>query len=778
MTVPFIEQVTASPRLAELRQEGRERQAAATGPTAIPKMQKTVITAGEADYLRTQALNIIQNGGSEEDVAKFFELEGHQMPPRIQPTRDVEAPSLTRGLAMNALQGITFGFGDEAMGSLLGILTGEGARGGIETYRKELEAFAKARPGVSLPTQIVGGLLTGAAVFRGISTAGKAVAGQVARRVGGRATAATAETALGLTPAAASLGAKAVQGAATAGAAGTIAGAGFADVELDPNAPLSEVAKEVILGTAISSAAGAALGAGLGATLVPAGTIVAAVGRPVVRAVTNWSKAIQARLPGIGTPEMHARELLARALSEDGVNLQTALRNLSSLERTTGTAITVADLGGEALLALGRSAAGQRSPAAQRLVEALTVRQGEQATRLSAGLVGRIFRDGKRGLGNSYATEEALITARETASTPLYTQAHQSMATVTARMRQLLGNKTFREAYRRGRTIANEEDLAGVANKGALKVPKLPEKVQVAGMGEATPAIEAALEAQGIRGFPSELPVRALDYMKRGLDELITKGFKRGGMSSQRARTLRASLDDVLTEVDAQVPVYGEARAIFRGFSESRDAVRLGRDFLKKAPEIVKREVQKLRPQDRDFYRIGAAQSLYETVIRPVGETPNIARQYFGGSLFGRPNINAQRLRALFVDAPEVADDFMRQVAAETRLSHTATRTLGAAPSVGVQKVEQGLEGAAPPTVRASVGVAALNLLRTEAIKSQTLWSRRVSDELAALFTRGLENPNEIRGLLQSISVAGERIAGRTAGKRATIELGKLGGRF
>jgi len=193
--------------------------------------------------------------------------------------------------------------------------------------------------------------------------------------------------------------------------------------------------------------------------------------------------------------------------------------------------------------------------------------------------------------------------------------------------------------------------------------------------------------------------------------------------------------------------------------------------------ELVKREVQRLRPQDRDFYRVGAAQSLYETVIRPNAETPNVARQFFGGSLFGRPNINSQRLRALFVDAPEVADDFMRQVAAETRLSHTATRTLGAAPGLGVQKAEQALEGSLP-TVRASIGVTALNVARTGILRAQTGWSRDVSDNLADIFTRGLTNPNDIRAVLQSIFAEGERIASRTAGKRVTIELGKLAGRF
>ena len=119
----------------------------------------------------------------------------------------------------------------------------------------------------------------------------------------------------------------------------------------------------------------------------------------------------------------------------------------------------------------------------------------------------------------------------------------------------------------------------------------------------------------------------------------------------------------------------------------------------------------------------------------------------------------------------------MRQVAAETRLSHTTARTLGAPAGLGVQKVEQALEGTLP-TVRASVGVTALNVARTGIVNAQTRWSRDVSDELAALFARGLENPNEMRALLQTIAIAGQRITGRTGGKRVTIELGKLAGRL
>lgn len=703
-----------------------------------PQAPRAPVDPQVYQYLRRQSLNILATGGSQQDVVRFLDLEGHKMP-EIAPTpgqEDVETPSMLRGLSMRALQGITFGFGDEAMGSLLGVLTGEGARGGIETYRKEMDAWSTQHRKLGLAAEIGGALLSGGAVARG------------ATALFGRAVASTAPT----------LSQRAVAAAAQGGLAGALSGAGHAE------GGLSERSKAALFGTVVG---GVAAG-----TLVPAARLGATVARPIVRSATRGIAALQRALPGVSTPEMQARELLARALKQDGIDVNTALKRLEDFART-GTNPTVADLGGDATMQLARDAVAQRTPAKQQLVEALLGRQGEQAGRLSGGLFQRIFRSNRMGLRNAYEAEDALVALRGQTADPLYRQAFQETVTLTPRMRQLLLHPKFAAAYRIGRNIASDEDLAGIGH--GLQVPPLPGvKALPTTSAEAAKAVGEALG----RTLPKELPVRALDYMKRGLDVVIKGGIQgnRPTLDRQAARTLRATLNEVLEEADKQVPSYAQARAVYRGFSEAKDAVELGRDFLGKAPEIVRREISKLHPSERDFYRLGAAQSLYERVSRVTSETADVARQFFGGRLFGGKSLQGERLRALFPDAPEVADDFMRLVAAETRISHTTARAVRGAQGAGVEQLENVMEGAIP-TVRASMGVMLANIARTGLVRARTGFAQDVSDELALLYSKGLQNPAELRALLTSLehtqSVLGRRAA---VGSRAAAAVGELVG--
>jgi hypothetical protein len=238
-------------------------------------------------------------------------------------------------------------------------------------------------------------------------------------------------------------------------------------------------------------------------------------------------------------------------------------------------------------------------------------------------------------------------------------------------------------------------------------------------------------------------------------------------------------LREVLEEADSQIPSYAQARGIYRGASETLEAIENGKNFLGKAPEIVSREVAELHPGQRDFYRLGAAQSLYEQVMRPADELTDVARRYFGGRLFGgRGNIDAQRLRALFPDAPEVADDFMRQVAAETRLSLTG-QTIGRRGLGGRARQEtvEAIEGAMPPHPRATPGLMAANVAFQAINRSRTGWTQDVSDELATLFAQGLDDPNMLQGLLNRLEATSYILRQRTAaGSRAATTLGQISG--
>lgn len=101
-----------------------------------------------------------------------------------QPSAPSSMPSLARGLAQQAGQGVSFSFSDELSGlmnSLMAEMRGEdpieGYRGTVLSERDMMDAFRAENPGLSLGANILGGLLTG-----GVGVTAMKAAGQVGAR--------------------------------------------------------------------------------------------------------------------------------------------------------------------------------------------------------------------------------------------------------------------------------------------------------------------------------------------------------------------------------------------------------------------------------------------------------------------------------------------------------------------------------------------------------------------------------------------------------------------
>jgi hypothetical protein len=116
----------------------------------------------------------------------------------------------------------------------------------------------------------------------------------------------------------------------------------------------------------------------------------------------------------------------------------------------------------------------------------------------------------------------------------------------------------FQEAHEIGRRIAKLE--------GVDLPPLTKEMVKVDG-----------------KSLSEQVPqsVQAIDYMKRGLDDLIEGKMRSGAMARTEARLLRQKLNGVLEKVDAAVPEYAKARAQFSGDSKLMEAHDAGREFLR-----------------------------------------------------------------------------------------------------------------------------------------------------------------------------------------------------
>lgn len=658
-----------------------------TGPQQVPELSPYQA------FLFRQSMRITARGGSMGDVADYIQhAEQHHIKSAVAPKYgDAEMPGMVRGLSQQVLQGATFGFGDEALGTLYGFLSGEGGQAGRDLYRAEIAMFTDAHKKSAILAQLVG---AGALGPLGILGRGAGIGGKIA-------------------------------GAVVGGAAAATQGAG------DQPGDLSARAKAALMAAPFGAAAGVAAPA----VAKYAGVAIASMFNKVGPAVQPFFRQLMARLPG--SPAFAARQLLNEALAKDGLSVLSASGRVEQ-RALMGLPTTLADVGGDHTLELARVAQGFRTPAQQALVSQLTARQADQGARLLAA----IGTGSRLGLHNAFDLADQLMAQQIAQAQPLYNQAFAQMVPMSNPLRKLLATPIFQEAYNTGRATSMLEDAAKL--RRGLAMPALPEDLKDI----------------------AQLPVRAFDYMKRGLDHLIEQSGKEGRppLSRQTATALRARLNVALADVGKKVPVYQQARDTWRGFAEKLDAIQLGNEgFLTKAPEVIAKELATSAAPE--YYKIGAIQKLADGVHGIGPENANIAQRFFGARLFGvQDRTDAARLRVLFPDAA-TAEDFMDRVAGEA----ASTRVLRKLATGGPR------EGAATQNLVPATGTMQRVMEKTGMRGPQTERGRAIANEITMLFTKGLDDPNELVAMLRSLEkvqrfgegvTAGLRVAGGEAGAK------------
>lgn len=154
-------------------------------------------------------------------------------------------------------------------------------------------------------------------------------------------------------------------------------------------------------------------------------------------------------------------------------------------------------------------------------------------------------------------------------------------------------------------------------------------------------------DAVGMVRAPS---LEFLDKVKQGFDQIITQEEGSGvnykatplGSSMRKVRDrLRDELDTSTTDAKGN-SLYKQAREQYSGDLEVLDALRAGReDFHKLAPKQVEKMVGGMSFAEKDAFRTGAAQRLFETIESPTADT-NPAQRVIGSDAMRK------RLRPLF----------------------------------------------------------------------------------------------------------------------------------
>jgi hypothetical protein len=154
---------------------------------------------------------------------------------------------------------------------------------------------------------------------------------------------------------------------------------------------------------------------------------------------------------------------------------------------------------------------------------------------------------------------EAAKDARETLANALYSQANAERFTPDSTLNALLNRPSMQQAVARAQKLASETGQ--------------PLKIGVDLPSQTTPS--TILNAQGQPAFSVTTPAqqssfsgRALNYIKMGLDDLISSGSQTGGIIGHEKSALNSTKGDLLNWMDSQSPIYQQARQTYAQMSE------------------------------------------------------------------------------------------------------------------------------------------------------------------------------------------------------------------
>ena len=312
---------------------------------------------------------------------------------------------------------------------------------------------------------------------------------------------------------------------------------------------------------------------------------------------------------------------------------------------------------------------------------------------------------------------------------------------------RVLETPAFRNFYNRARDIAENEALAAELRGESAQVVAKYRLPQIYG-----PHPNGAL---------TEIPdVRTLDYIKRGIDATIDRGFRGEGISTAEANGLRDlrkvfvnAIDEATTDARGFSP-YRAARQAYAGDMEVLDAARLGRkEFGNLDHEEIAKMVGGMSGAEKDAFRTGVDRHLYDMIMVP-SRNVNAAK-----SIVGSPDM-VKKLEPLF-DTPAQFNLFRSALEREAQLFDQSNRVLAGAQTArrlhGRQRFEEGSEIGA--VVADAVNGSFWNSLTN--LASRVARSATMTDDVAEKVSNMLmsSQPAEVAAAVKLLEDYGARAA-------------------
>jgi hypothetical protein len=592
-------------------------------------------------------------------------------------------------------QGLGMGWGDEAEAWLRAKVGEKSYEDNLKEINQEYAKFAQQNPYAAPITEFAGGVLPMAASYLATGLTGGAAA-PAAVATTARSTGALARLAAQLSKTLPNN--PLARGAVVGGGTGTIAGAGSAEE--------GDRAKGAIIGGTVGT------GFGVGLPLVIRGG--GALGTFVKDRFSRSPEYIEKRAAG----------KVNTALERSGITPSEAAASMS-LDRAAGIPSTLANTT-RPTVGLAEIVTAKSERAGDTLGDVLEANK--------AGGRERVVGQARRGIGNKgdfYQQEQDMVQNLRANANDLYEDAYKFGTVNDPTITRVLQNPRFKTFFDEAKKIADNERLAA----------------ELRGEDPSKYVLDDIFIADELGNIAlSKLPdVRTLDYIKRGMDAVVNKGYKGEGMSSAEANSLkglkRAMVGalDKATEVDG-VSAYKVARQQYAGDAEVLDALRTGMDDFKKLdPEQIVSMMKGFSTAEKEAFKTGAVRSIYATVMDPSSNI-NAAQR-----LIGSPEMK-DRLMPLFPSQAKF-DLFKAALDREHQLFQQANRIMAGSPSArrlaGIEAFDAG-ESAINAFVGNSITGTWANSLMNMAATATT--KSGISDDVAAKVAKLLSSskPEEV----------------------------------
>lgn len=390
---------------------------------------------------------------------------------------------------------------------------------------------------------------------------------------------------------------------------------------------------ETLTGAAADTAQGAAFGAALGAGSVP---LARGMGKMGEVTASRFSDSIASR---------YAKDKVAEALLRDARGTVAQ----SSPDAAVGqVASKLAKLGPEARLV---DAGGQNT---RQLLDTVATLPGQTKSAVEAAIASRQAgrADRMRGAAESSLnpsgirlqdTIDDLVARRSEAAAPLYDSLYKKGVFVNQELDDLIAAANQLGAGSAGRKIAT-------ANRRPYT---LEGKVQWA-------------------------PMRELDYLKQGLDDIIEANKNEFGKLNKVGASVQGLKQDLVSLLDQETKgLYKQARDAFAGPSQLMDAAREGRRVWSQDDTGIAKALQSLSQSEQEAFKIGAAEALRAKLGNQPGQT-EVMKMW-------RDKTTREKLQAIFGDERSFRQ-FAASVSGEARMrglesvgrgSQTAARQFG-----------------------------------------------------------------------------------------------------